>query len=164
MKLTEALAEAIKQGYVVVSNGTRKEDYLISNLFFHYCERTGKPFVRIRPKRKYARIEVDLIGQGYRMSEQCLEEMRTLLLNHHVGPASFWHASLSNELVYSNRIPIDDAATVAKGLIDILAKPGYREPVLYRVSAEVEAVNDALRDGTLSPACSAIPRSEDTGP
>lgn len=148
LKITRTVGEAIAQGYVV-RRAHRRQDYEVSNGFYRHCERTDAPYVCIRPKTKYARVEVDLIGQSYRMGGQCLREMRALLLQYHVGRASLLDASLSNELVYSNRIPIGDAAAVAKGLINILAKPGYREPLLYSVSPEVRAVDDALRDGTL---------------
>lgn len=146
MKPMRTVADAIKHGYVVM-----RSSYTISNEFYRYCERTDAPFVRVRLKKTFAMVEVDLIGQSYRMGEVCWQEVHNLLRAYHVGAWPWRLAGRSHTCMYSPRIPLESADAVAKGLTAILNKPGYREPVRRHFSPEVDALDNALRTGTLSP-------------
>jgi hypothetical protein len=144
LKTTRTLDEAIEQGYVVI-----RGSYKVSNALFRHCEKTDAPFVRVALKTTFASVQGDLFGQSYMMSEHACKEIHDLLKANHVGRWG-WHLSTYNRtFMYSPRIPMEQAATVAKGIVDILAKPGYREPNIWRSSQLVEDLDRALRDGKL---------------
>jgi hypothetical protein len=144
MKPTRTLDEAINQGYVVM-----RDSYRIANTFFHQCERTDDPYVKVQLKTTYAMVVVDLIGQSYRMSEHACAEIHGLLRTHHVGRWSWHLASHNRTIMYSPRIPFRYAESVAGGIVSILNKPGYREPNDWRTSQLVNDLDRALSDGSL---------------
>jgi hypothetical protein len=144
IQATRKLDEAIANGYVVV-----RESYRLSNQFFHRCEATDDPYVKVWPKTVFAGVTVDLIGQSYRMSEHAWQEIHDLLKANHVGRWTYHLAGRNRTIMYSPRIPIASAANVARGILDILAKPGYREPQEWRSSQLVEELDLALSSGTL---------------
>src|SRR5688572_6101532 len=120
MKPTRTLEEAGAQGFVVM-----RDSYRITNAFFHRCERTDDPYVKIQLKTTFALVAVDLIGQSYRMSEHACTEIHGLLRVHHVGRWSWHLAGLNRTIMYSPRIPFRYADAVASGIVSILNKPGY---------------------------------------
>lgn len=144
---TRTRQEAIEQGFVAVREARRVEYE-----YFHWCERTDTPFVRVWLKTRFAVVTVDLIGQSYRMSEHACNEIHDLLQAHHVGRWGHLLASRNRTIMYSPRIPIEESAQVARGIVEILAKPGYREPERVNVSPVVDDLDRALRAGTVEAA------------
>ncbi len=144
VRVTRTLGEAIAQGYVVVKNSVR-----LKNAFYYYCAESDEPFVHVLLKTKYASITVDLIGQSYRMGEVCQWEVLSLLRMFHAGHTrqGLW---LSDTIMHAPRIPVEEAAWIARKIVVILFKPGYREPLLGSVAPEVQALDEALRTGTLA--------------
>jgi hypothetical protein len=144
MQVTRTLDEAIAQGYVVM-----RQSYKVSNVFFHHCESNDIPYVKIHLKTTFATVVVDLIGNSYRMSEHACREIHNLLKANHFGRWTYHLAGRNRTIMYSPRILIDNADNVARGILDILAKPGYREPQIWRSSQLVEDLDLALGSGTL---------------
>ena len=147
MQVTRKLDEAVSQGYVVM-----RESYKTSNVFFHHCESTDIPYVKVHLKTTFATVAVDLIGNSYRMSEHACQEIHNLLKANHVGRWSYLLAGRNHTIMYSPRIPVESADTVARGIVSILAKPGYREPQIWRSSQLVEDLDLALGSGALDKA------------
>ena len=56
LKVTRSLDEAIKQGYVIL-----KGDHKVSSQYFKWCEEHRRPYLTIRPIRKYADVYLDRI-------------------------------------------------------------------------------------------------------
>jgi hypothetical protein len=146
MKTTTTLAAARKQGFFVECN---LADHKLANQFFRWCEQVDAPYVTVKPKTKYAVVSVDLIGQSYRMGEQAEREISALLTSANVGRRKQENGS-NHVIVYANRIPIEQAADVARRIIDILARPGFREPHFVAESDLVRALDRALADGSLA--------------
>jgi hypothetical protein len=144
MQVTRKLDEAIAQGYVVM-----RQSYKVTNAFFHHCESTDIPYVKVHLKTTFALVTVDLIGNSYRMSEHAYQEIHDLLKANHVGRWTYHLAGRNRTIMYAPRIPIASAANVARGILAILSNPGYREPQIWRSSQLVEDLDLALGSGTV---------------
>lgn len=144
MKSTRTLDEAIAQGYAVT-----RCSYRITDAFYHHCKSTDHPYVRVRLKSTYATVVVDLDGQNYRMSQAANREICDLFKAYHVGCPTWGGYGQNWIFLYASRIPLSYVDTVAKGIVAILAKPGYRVPNSVgraRAAVEVKKVANGMTD------------------
>ena len=120
------LGEAIRAGYVVLRSTA--PNWRLSNQWFRECAGTDLPFVRVFMKTRFCTVELDLIGQTWRMMPEAAAEVQRLLTAAHVGKRPTWQLGDRRTLVIATRIPTEIAGGVALALVDILAQPGAREP------------------------------------
>lgn len=125
MKTTRVLSEAQEQGYAVYSGDPTP---LVSS-FFRWCEDTDSPYVLIRLKSTFAVVEIDLIGQTWRPTEQAGLEVAKLLEENQQGRMPGHRASSEpfHTFIYAHRVPIDKAAGLASKIVAILREPTNRE-------------------------------------
>ena len=126
MKTTTSLGEAIRAGYIVLRSTSPA--WRLSNAWFRECEGTGRPFVRLFLKTRFVTIEVDLIGQTWRMTPEAAREIQTLLTAAHAGKRPTWQLGDRRTFVVATRIPTEIAGNVATAVVDILTRPPSREP------------------------------------
>lgn len=73
----ERLNEAIQRGFVVA----RRSQTQLSNRYFEWCERQSPPrvFIRVRPRRRWAMVEVDCITRREPLNHWQTEMVQIIL-------------------------------------------------------------------------------------
>ncbi len=141
MTATRNVRQAKRQGYIVTGGDER-----VADAFDTWTQTHDKPHVRVRPRRRYATVDVDLVLTRYSIGEHAQREIARLFRAHQPG----WQRRDRDEwFMRATRIPIADAADVAKQIVAIVSKPGYLEPARAPMSPLVDALDEVLRTGVL---------------
>lgn len=111
-KERDELERAKRTGYLV----TRSRGYDVSNAFHDWCQAHGRPFVTVRPARKYATVELDMLTTTHNLSDGAAESARRHLLQASIPPADIFAGDL---FCQSDRVPIEQAEDVARRLLHL---------------------------------------------
>ena len=108
----DAFEQAKERGFVV----TRSRRSNLENIWFLWCEVTGMPYIRIRPKVKYAYVSYDLIACPKTLSSDCVESMRVLCQERNRFRYGFIPGQVSGEF----EVPVGDAPEVARRVLELI--------------------------------------------
>ena len=114
-----AFEQAKEDGFVVTrvwQQRTAAPRYNLDNVWFLWCEATGRPYIRIRPKRKYAYVDYDLIASPKTLSSDCVESMRVLCQERNRFRYGFIPGQVSGEF----EVPVGDAPEVARRVLELI--------------------------------------------
>ena len=94
------------------------------NAHFHECEFADRPYVVIRPRRKYASVEIDLIGQTFKLTDAAVEEIKERLMPIWLlRPQSL---ACFGDVISHVEVAIGDAQPLAEWLYDLACVPSNR--------------------------------------
>jgi hypothetical protein len=116
-----AAYEAAKVNHYVVTSNQE-----VSNAYFNWCEGDPAiPFVRVKPKKRYAEVSMDLITIGSAgLHPEARREVKALWERFGVPP----YASSACVFSYCDRIKLEDAEHVAAALWTIATTPRPSPP------------------------------------
>ncbi len=110
MMMKNWLEEARTQGYLVVRRNHRHA--VRASAWLTDCERTGRAYVLVESRRKYATVDMDLFLQNFQVPESAVELLKKLILEYNDGfPVTIPGAG--STVVRAARVPIERAEELA---------------------------------------------------
>ena len=101
------------------------KSYAKTNEHFYRCRRENRPHVVIRPKRKFASVEIDMFTTNRNLDQQTADAICKVLIEHSEPTAQVWRSLISCRV---ERVRKEVAEAVASRVYEIAsaAMPGLR--------------------------------------
>lgn len=142
MSPTKNLKEAIAQGFVVV-----KSSYNVLSTFSWYCRENNLPCVTVRPRTKYAQIDLNLDTTTYQLTPRGRQAIGQVLAV--VVPEKYrfgMGVMIGNSFSLTRWVPLVSAREVARVLVDIAQTEGNISQKIppRELIAGVDVIDQAL--------------------
>lgn len=90
-----------------------------ASAFFHWCTNLNRPYARVRERRTYGSVDIDMITCDFRLSDDAKEQIRRHLIEHTRPNGTVFAGIVSS----SNKLPVENVVGVAEWVLAKIMDP-----------------------------------------
>jgi len=119
LKQNAALEEAKNTKFVIDKTSEEK----IYNLYFSWCQSVALPFIKVRPRIKYAAVQVDMLTTRKRLNDRGQAEIKAFFRTFIPQGIQGIREVIGQEICSIDGILLKDARSIAEKLFLITTSP-----------------------------------------
>ncbi len=116
--------ETAKRSKFVVQTPSNDKVY---DAYFNWCESVDRPFVKIRKRVKYARIQIDMLPTRVKLNQLGQDQIEALFRDFEPQGVKGIQEGVGSEICFIDGVPSSEAEGIAENLLSIAINPAHLE-------------------------------------